>query len=224
MNCACGAPTYARGKCKRCYSREYQRVRRQEPEVRAQDSAITRRYREEHPDRVREGKRRYREAHAGKVSEYRVAYYARNKARALDAVRAWAKRNPAKVQASKKREKKKHAERYRLWGRDYRAKNLSRLHENEQRYRDSNREAYRVRMAAMKGSRRSRRIAWADVAKIQKIYAEARRRTRAEGVAYEVDHEIPLHGKTVSGLHVETNLRIVLREINRAKQNIHVTI
>lgn len=38
-----------------------------------------------------------------------------------------------------------------------------------------------------------------------------------DGGFYEVDHIIPLHGEHVSGLHVPWNLKVIRREINRAK-------
>jgi len=51
---------------------------------------------------------------------------------------------------------------------------------------------------------------------INAIYRESRRR-RAAGEDIEVDHDIPLQGKLVSGLHVESNLRIRPRKYNREK-------
>jgi hypothetical protein len=68
----------------------------------------------------------------------------------------------------------------------------------------------------MSNLRRSRKICatpkWANLAKIRKIYAEC-----PEG--YEVDHIVPLAGRTVCGLHVEHNLQYLTPRENQAKKN-----
>jgi hypothetical protein len=56
---------------------------------------------------------------------------------------------------------------------------------------------------------------WADIGEINKLYEES----RLLGKDYHVDHEIPLHGDTVSGLHVIDNLKIVPAAVNMRKQN-----
>ena len=59
----------------------------------------------------------------------------------------------------------------------------------------------------------------ADLVKIRKVYAEARRRTRATGVKHQVDHVIPLRNPNVCGLHVLSNLKITTKAANAAKGN-----
>lgn len=50
----------------------------------------------------------------------------------------------------------------------------------------------------------------------------ARQMTLATGIPHEVDHVVPLLGKTVSGLHVENNLRVIPMLENRRKSNIFI--
>ena len=61
--------------------------------------------------------------------------------------------------------------------------------------------------------------AWADMAAIEKIYAMARELSDATGHQYHVDHIIPVKGRNVNGLHVETNLRVLSAYANTRKGN-----
>lgn len=55
--------------------------------------------------------------------------------------------------------------------------------------------------------------AWADTAKIAEIYRKAKE------LGLTVDHEIPLRGELVSGLHVHNNLQLLPGHENMSKGN-----
>lgn len=59
---------------------------------------------------------------------------------------------------------------------------------------------------------------WADLNAIKTIYAKAKA-MRLNGEDVHVDHEIPLGGKNVCGLHVHQNLRIIPSSENIKKSN-----
>jgi hypothetical protein len=77
----------------------------------------------------------------------------------------------------------------------------------------------RGRLAASKEGREKRRVLWANPDAILEIYRHAELMTRTTGRLHVVDHIIPLQGRTVSGLHIETNLRVIKHNENARKRN-----
>lgn len=131
----------------------------------------------------------------------------------------WKGENHARLRAtenarrSANRKKAREADRRRYWENPekHRAKTLAAIQKNRAHY------------TAMVNKRRlsaSKRIpSWSDLEMIECVYQEARLATEYFCERYEVDHIIPLHGKTVSGLHVPTNLRIATKSLNCSKGN-----
>lgn len=60
---------------------------------------------------------------------------------------------------------------------------------------------------------------WANMRAILVFYEEAARLTAETGAPHHVDHVIPLQGRLVSGLHVETNMQILTGVDNIRKRN-----
>ena len=54
---------------------------------------------------------------------------------------------------------------------------------------------------------------------IKRVYAESKALTEQTGVYHVVDHIYPMRGRTVSGLHVPSNLRVVPAVVNARKAN-----
>jgi len=76
--------------------------------------------------------------------------------------------------------------------------------------------------AARRAAKLQRTPPWANLKEIEKIYTEAQSRTATTGTPWHVDHIIPLRGKHVSGLHIHTNLQVLLGVENKRKQNRYV--
>lgn len=89
--------------------------------------------------------------------------------------------------------------------------------ERQRRQRDPAR--FAAKRAARHAAQLQRTPSWADHRAMAEVHAEAARRSVATGVPHHVDHDLPLRGRLVSGLHVAANLRVVPAVLNLRKGN-----
>jgi hypothetical protein len=211
-----------------------------EEERKAYRREVCRRYRERHPDRVKESHKKDYEKHKVEKSIYAKAYNAdpKNKAKILERSRRYEK-SPTRIAY-----KQKYYEENREWidqrNRSYQEQHKEHLYDKALEWRESNKDKYDAAQRRYAGSRKSKdrflryekrhpkRISiknnlrrammlqrlpgWADKEKIAEIY-----RNCPNGMV--VDHKVPLVGRLVSGLHIETNLQYLTPEENLKKSN-----
>jgi hypothetical protein len=96
---------------------------------------------------------------------------------------------------------------------------LARDREYRQWYRKVNAQKVAAKNRARDARSKLATPAWANAFLIEEIYDLRFRRTAATGFTWHVDHAIPLNGATVSGLHVENNLRVIPGAENVSKGN-----
>jgi hypothetical protein len=106
--------------------------------------------------------------------------------------------------------------------RQYALKHPEQRAEARRKWREMNPSLDNALKAKNKLTRKKRVPAWLtedDHWMIEQAYDLAALRTKMFGVAWHVDHVIPLCGKKVSGLHVPYNLQVILGSENCRKGN-----
>jgi hypothetical protein len=149
----------------------------------------------------------------------RLAHYAANKDTVQATAKAWRAANPDKVEASQKKYVKanraKRAAATKAWIKANPEKHAA----AKRAWDEENRAKLSAYSARWRRDCRQATPPWADFEAILRFYEEAQRLTLETGIPHHVDHVIPIKGKTVCGLHVQTNLRVITASENCQKHN-----
>jgi len=152
-------------------------------------AAAARAWRAANTDKVREHLRKYRTENHQKRMEYKDAY---------------TKANPEKAARWRANQYQKNRE--------------ERIAAAVQWQRD-NPDKVNARTARRRAAKLKATPPWVDHDTITAVYIEAAKLTLETGIPHDVDHIVPLQGKTVCGLHVPWNLRAIPAHENRRKSN-----
>lgn len=183
-------PLHGIKKDRKAYERAYREANRER--LKERDKL---RY-EESKDHRKDKNKAYREAHKEIIKEKRKVYDEGNKEKRA----AYHERN---------------ADRRKL----YYEMNKERIKAYYRLYIAAKRAEYAARTIKRKALKLKATPVWSDLNKITKIYRCCKQLSEITGVKHHVDHIVPLKGKTVCGLHVEYNLRIITATENLGKGN-----
>lgn len=155
----------------------------------------------------------------------KAEYRKRTAARKRQYCKQWVAKNPDRAKSYSRKWIKNHREQRRAIERSWREKNADKVRamsaSGGAKWSAGKGRAKRNLLTRSRVAAKLRRTPfWSDLSAMEGFYEEALRITRETGVPHEVDHVIPLQGKTVSGLHVAGNLQVIPRSMNRAKGNL----
>jgi 5-methylcytosine-specific restriction endonuclease McrA len=165
-------------------------------EKRAKHAAYERERRKKFPENIRETNRKQYEKNKVKNREYSKKYYQANKRRCLDYQAIYRDAYSPRLLAKKA---------------EYYVKNKQELQKKKRRYGQEN--VHKIAEASRSRQARKRGLTPVTASKrfMLEFYRTARRLTKCLGIAFHVDHIVPL---ARGGKHEESNLQVIPGAIN----------
>ena len=140
--------------------------------------------------------------------------------RKLERVYAWSAANPEKVKAAKQKYADANRDAVRERIAKWRKENKEKMSVIRKNWRDNNKyksQAYTRKRQAAKIQRTPKWLSKDDFWMLEEAYELATKRSEIFGFQWDVDHIIPLQGKTVSGFHVPWNVQVIPAIVNSKK-------
>lgn len=164
-------------------------------------------YRSENREKLADSQRAARQRNPAAFAEYQTRCRNKNRAKFRERYRLFVEKNREAVTARFAKYRAENSEKRKAY-------NAKHYLENKARYRakDSARRAKELRATP----------AWLNpfqLAQIQEFYEISIARRVQTGIRHDVDHIVPLAGKTVCGLHVPWNLQVIPSIDNKIKGN-----
>ena len=141
--------------------------------------------------------------------------------------KAYRQENKEKIKAYQKAYRQEHKEEFKAYYKAYRQEHKEKLKAQQKAYNQEHKEKIKAQHKAYQQENKERRRSWEAKrrsAKLNRTPAFANL-DNIKQIFFHcpenkvVDHEIPLQGNIVSGLHVETNLQYITSSENCAKCN-----
>ena len=127
--------------------------------------------------------------------------------------------DPKKANARAKKWRNNNAEYVSSYNKKYKEANIEWYRNGQKKWAAENKDKNYATSAKRRAQKLSATASWYDHNAVVEIYRRAVEQSERTGKIYNVDHIVPLQGKSVCGLHVQTNLRIVLARTNNKKGN-----
>lgn len=143
----------------------------------------------------------------------------KNESNYLQKLYAWRKSNPERLaelqRACHEKNKEKHKPARDVWAK----KNRDKVNSGIYKWKLANAHLVNSYQARRRSVKKNATPSWANDFFIKEIYELAKRRTKATGIEWHVDHLVPLQSPLVRGLHVESNLAVIPAKQNSSKGN-----
>jgi hypothetical protein len=141
------------------------------------------------------------------------AYYMANSEQVKQTVAKYRQKNPEKVKEVKKNCYRNNSKLVKLKVKEWIKSNPEKYKQSQKKYKQKNLSKFAAFSAKYRSSKFQATPLWFEKDLVDIVYAKAKE------WGFEVDHIVPLQGKTVCGLHCWGNLQLLDKNLNSGKKN-----